>query len=75
MKNIIIILLLCFSLTANAQERNKKCMVTKIEYVDSYRVKVTKINKCKNVITVKTYLKKEWDALQKKRKTRKKKTK
>jgi hypothetical protein len=73
MKNIIIILLLCFSLTANSQERNKKCMVTKIEYVDSYRVKVTKINKCKNVIVVKTYLKKEWDALQKKRKTRKKK--
>ncbi len=73
MKNIIIILLLCFSLTANSQERNKKCMVTKIEYVDSYRVKVTKINKCKNVIVVRTYLKKEWDALQKKRKTRKKK--
>ncbi len=73
MKNLIIILLLCFSLTVNAQERNKKCVVTKIEYVDSYRVKVTKINKCKNVIVVRTYLKKEWDALQKKRKTRKKK--
>ena len=73
MKNIIIILLLCFSLTANSQERNKKCVVTKIEYVESYRVKVTKIDKCKNVIVVKTYLKKEWDALQKKRKTRKKK--
>ena len=73
MKNIIIILLLSFSLTVNAQERKKKCMITKIEYVDSYRVKVTKIDKCKNVIVVKTYLKKEWDALQKKRKTRKKK--
>ena len=73
MKNIILILLLSFSLTANAQERKNKCMVTKIEYVESYRVKVTKINKCKNVIVVKTYLKKEWDALQKKRKTRKKK--
>jgi hypothetical protein len=73
MKNLIIILLLSFSLTANAQERKNKCMVTKIEYVESYRVKVTKINKCTNVIVVKTYLKKEWDALQKKRKTRKKK--
>lgn len=73
MKNLIIILLLSFSLTANAQERKNKCMVTKIEYVESYRVKVTKINKCTNVIVVRTYLKKEWDALQKKRKSRKKK--
>ena len=73
MKNLIIIILLSFSLTANAQERKNKCMVTKIEYVESYRVKVTKINKCTNVIVVRTYLKKEWDALQKKRKTRKKK--
>ncbi len=74
MKNLIIILLLCFSLTANAQQRNKKCMITKVEYVESYKVKVTKINKCTNVIVVRTYLKKEWDALQKKRKTRKKKS-
>ena len=73
MKNLIIILLLSFSLTVNAQERKKDCIVTKVEYVESYRVKVTKINKCTNVIVVRTYLKKEWDALQKKRKTRKKK--
>tara|TARA_R100000664_G_scaffold32744_1_gene48174 strand:- start:292 stop:516 length:225 start_codon:yes stop_codon:yes gene_type:complete len=73
MKNLIIILLLSFSLTANGQERKKKCVVTKIEYVEEYRVKVTKIDKCKNLIVVRTYLKKEWDALQKKRKTRKKK--
>ncbi len=72
MKNIIIILL-AFTLTANAQQRTKKCMITKVEYVESYKVKVTKINKCTNVIVVRTYLKKEWDALQKKRKTRKKK--
>jgi hypothetical protein len=65
MKNLIIILLLSFSLTANAQERKNKCVVTKIEYVESYRVKVTKINKCTNVIVVKTYLKKEWDAKKK----------
>ena len=73
MKNLIIILLLSFSLTANTQERKNKCMVTKIEYVESYRVKVTKINKCKKVVVVRTYLKKEWDALKKKRKNRKKK--
>tara|TARA_R100001463_G_scaffold320_6_gene1390 strand:+ start:4208 stop:4432 length:225 start_codon:yes stop_codon:yes gene_type:complete len=73
MKNLIIILLLSFSLTANAQERKDKCMITKIEYVESYRVKVTKINKCKKVVVVRTYLKKEWDALKKKRKNRKKK--
>tara|TARA_Y100000401_G_scaffold84916_1_gene70200 strand:+ start:599 stop:823 length:225 start_codon:yes stop_codon:yes gene_type:complete len=73
MKNLIIILLLSFSLTANAQERKKNCIVTKVEYVESYRVKVTKINKCTNVIVIRTYLKKEWDALKKKRKNRKKK--
>ena len=73
MKKIILILLLSFSLTANGQERKKKCMVTKIEYVGSYKVKVTKIDKCKNVIVIRTYLKKEWNALQKKRKNRKKK--
>ena len=73
MKNIIIILL-AFTLTANAQQRTKKCMITKVEYVESYKVKVTKTNKCTNVIVVRTYLKKEWDALQKKRKTRKKKS-
>ncbi len=73
MKNLIIILLLSFSLTANAQERKKNCVVTKVEYVESYRVKVTKINKCTNVIVIRTYLKKEWDALKKKRKNRKKK--
>jgi len=73
MKNLIIILLLCFSLTANAQERKKNCIVTKVEHVESYKVKVTKINKCTNVIVIRTYLKKEWDALKKKRKNRKKK--
>ena len=48
-------------------------MITKVEYVGSYKVKVTKTNKCTNVIVIRTYLKKEWDALQKKRKNRKKK--
>ena len=35
MKNLIIILLLSFSLTVNAQERKKDCIVTKVEYVES----------------------------------------
>ena len=71
MKNLIIVLLLSFSLTANAQKIKKNCVITKVEYVESYRVKVTKINKCKKVIVVRTYLEKEWNALQKKRKNHK----
>ena len=75
MKNLIIVLLLSFSLTANAQEIKKNCVITKVEYVESYKVKVTKINKCKKVIVVRTYLEKEWNALQKKRKNHKRKVK
>lgn len=72
MKNLIIILLLSFSLTANAQERKTKCVITKVEYIENHKVKVTTINKCKNVIVVRTYLRKEWENIKKKRKTRKK---
>ena len=68
MKNIILILLLSFSLTINAQ---KKCITVKVEKIENYRVKVTTTDTCKKVITVKTMLKKEWDSLQKKRKSRK----
>ena len=68
MKNIILILLLSFSLTINAQ---KKCITVKIEKIENYRVKVITTDTCKKVITVKTMLKKEWDSLQKKRKSRK----
>ena len=68
MKNIILILLLSFSLTINAQ---KKCITVKIEKIENYRVKVITTDTCKKVITVKTILKKEWDSLQKKRKSRK----
>ena len=65
MKNIILILLLSFSLTINAQ---KKCITVKVEKIENYRVKVITTDTCKKVITVKTVLKKEWDSLQKKKK-------
>tara|TARA_R110002060_G_scaffold51575_1_gene62581 strand:- start:1218 stop:1421 length:204 start_codon:yes stop_codon:yes gene_type:complete len=65
MKNIILILLLSFSLTINAQ---KKCITVKVEKIENYRVKVVTTDTCKKVITVKTMLKKEWDSLQKKKK-------
>ena len=68
MKNIILILLLSFSLTINAQ---KKCITVKVEKIENYRVKVITTDTCKKDITVKTMLKKEWDSLQKKRKSRK----
>lgn len=68
MKNIILILLLSFSLTINAQ---KKCITVKVEKIENYRVKVITTDTCIKVVTVKTMLKKEWDSLQKKRKSRK----
>tara|TARA_R100000742_G_scaffold3615_1_gene829 strand:+ start:69 stop:299 length:231 start_codon:yes stop_codon:yes gene_type:complete len=72
MKNLILILLLSFSLTANAE---RKCMTTIIEKVGDYKVKVITKNKCseKTIIKIQTYLKKDWEALQKKRKQRIKK--
>jgi len=75
MKKIIIILL-AFTLTTNAQER-KKCVTTTIEKVGDYKVKVIKKNKCGDqvVIKIQTYLMKDWKALQKKRKQRIKKRK
>lgn len=63
MKNIILILLLSFSLTINAQ---KKCITVKVEKIENYRVKVVTTDTCKKVITTRTMLKKEWDSLQKK---------
>ena len=46
----------------------------KVEKIENYRVKITKTNTCKNVITISTMLEKEWVARKKKRKTRKKKS-
>jgi hypothetical protein len=71
MKKLILILLL-FSFTVNAQERKEKCVTIKVEQIKDYRVKITTVNTCKNEITVRTMLKKKWDSIQKKRKTRKK---
>jgi hypothetical protein len=72
MKNLIIIFLLSISLTANAQEKKEKCITVKVEKLDQWRVKVVKVNTCKNITTVSTMLKREWDSRQKKRKARKK---
>jgi|TARA_B100001758_G_C18034273_1_gene414698 ABC-type uncharacterized transport system YnjBCD substrate-binding protein len=75
MKKIIIILL-AFTLTTNAQER-KKCVTTTIEKVGEHKVKVIRKNTCGDqvVIKIQTYLMKDWRALQKKRKLRIKKRK
>ena len=68
MKKIILILL-AFTLTTNAQER-KKCVTTTIEKVGEHKVKVIRKNACGDqvVIKIQTYLRKDWQALQKKRK-------
>jgi len=71
MKKAILIILLSLSLTITAQEKKQKCITVKVEQVENYKVKVTKIDSCKRVVNVKVYLKKEWDAIQKKRKLRK----
>ena len=70
MKNLITILFLSLCLTANAQER---CVTVKVEKIEDYRVRITKTDTCKNVITVTTMLEKDWRSRKKKRKTRKKK--
>ena len=72
MKNLIIILLLSISLTANAQDKKEKCVTVKVEKLDEWRVKVVKVDTCKNITTVSSMLKREWDSRQKKRKARKK---
>ena len=71
MKKLILILLL-FSFTVNAQERKQKCVTVKVEQIKDYRVKIITVDTCKNETTVKTMLKKEWDSIRKKRRTRKK---
>ena len=72
MKNLILILLLTFSLTITAKE---KCTTTIVEKLGDYKVKVIKKNTCgeTTVIKIQTYLKKDWQKLQKKRKKRIKK--
>ena len=70
MKNLIAILFLSLCLTANSQE---KCVTVKVEKIENYRVRITKTDTCKNVITVTTMLEKDWRSRKKKRKNRKKK--
>ena len=72
MKNLILILLLTFSLTITAKE---KCNTTIVKKAGEYKVKVIKKNTCGEipVIKIQTYLKKDWQKLQKKRKQRTKK--
>tara|TARA_B100000029_G_C17597074_1_gene964557 strand:- start:2621 stop:2872 length:252 start_codon:yes stop_codon:yes gene_type:complete len=78
MKNLLITLLVLFSLTANAQQRGQrtaqtanKCIHTKI--VEKEKVTVTTINKCNNTKTIKVYTKEEWEKIQKQRRERLKK--
>ena len=76
MKKITLILLLLITFNTNAQKRTN-CVTTIVEKVNDYKVKVIRKNTCgeKTVIKIQTYLKKDWKALQKKRKLRKRKTK
>ena len=71
MKKLIIILL-AFTLTSNAQEVRKKCVTITEEKLPNYKVKVIKTNHCvePKEITIKTYIVTEWE--KKKRKKRKK---
>jgi len=74
MKNLIIILLLVFNFSVFSQEKpSEKCIKITVERLDHARVKVTKNNKCTNVITVRSYLIMEWNKIQAdKRKKRRK---
>ena len=76
MKKITLILLLLIAFNTNAQKRTN-CVTTIVEKVNDYKVKVIRKNTCgeKTVIKIQTYLKKDWQALQKKRKLRKRRTK
>ena len=65
MKNLITILFLLLCLTANSQE---KCVTVKVEKIENYRVRITKTDTCKNVITITTMLEKDWRSRKNKRK-------
>ena len=65
MKNLIAILFLSLCLTANSQE---KCVTVKVEKIEDYRVRITKTDTCKNIITVTTMLEKDWRSRRNKRK-------
>jgi hypothetical protein len=65
MKNLITILFLSLCLTANSQE---KCVTVKVEKIEDYRVRITKTDTCKNIVTVTTMLEKDWRSRKNKRK-------
>jgi len=69
MKKTILILLLLVSVNTFAQEI-KKCIEVKVEKLDTYKVKVTKINNCvePKEITIQAYLRHEWIKKQKRKK-------
>ena len=68
MKNLIAILFLSLCLTANSQE---KCVTVKVEKIEDYRVRITKTDTCKNIVTISTMLEKDWRSRKNKRKKRK----
>ena len=74
MKNLLITLLVLFSLTVNAQDRQRtakdanKCIYTTI--VEKEKVTVTTFNRCTKTKIIKVYTKEEWKAIQKKRRDR-----
>jgi hypothetical protein len=72
MKNLITILFLSLCLTANSQE---KCVTVKVEKIEDYRVRITKTDTCKNIVTISTMLEKDWRSRKNKRKKRKNKKK
>ena len=77
MKKLLLILLVLFSFTVNAQQRQrtakdaKNCIRTKI--VEAKKVTVTTTNKCTKTKIIKVYTKEEWKAILEKRKKRAKK--
>jgi len=74
MKKLIIVLLLVFSFNLSAQEKSsEKCVKVTVERIDPARVKVTKNNKCTNVITVRSYLITEWNRIQNEKKKKRRK--
>jgi hypothetical protein len=71
MKNILTILLVLVTFTISAQQRDysqnnwredmKKCITMNVEQFEEHKVKITTVNSCKEITTVTTMLKKDWD--------------
>lgn len=71
MKNILTILLILITFTISAQQRDhsqknwsdmkEKCITINVEQFEEHKVKITTVNSCKEITTVTTMLKKDWD--------------